>query len=125
MLILLMLAAMLMALLSGHYGLGYSWGIAGGAALLLGLALFGAFLNAINSGAWDKLEAKLVDGWGQAWRWFSVQAMALALALQGAWAALPDDLKAGAPGWAVSAVTATLLAAGILGRLVKQPGDAP
>jgi hypothetical protein len=56
----------------------------------------------------------------KAWRWFSVQAMALALAIQGAWEMVPDDMKAGIPPKLVTAVTVGLLLLGIAGRLVKQ-----
>lgn len=63
---------------------------------------------------------KLVTEWRRAWRWFSVQAMALAAALQGAWVALPDDMRARLPGGVVAAATMLLLLLGIGGRLVKQ-----
>lgn len=62
----------------------------------------------------------LIEEWRQAWRWFSCQAMALAAALQGAWAAVPADMKAHIPATLVTAATITLLLAGIGGRLVKQ-----
>jgi hypothetical protein len=67
----------------------------------------------------------LVAEWRQAWRWFSCQAMALAAAIQGAWAAVPDDMKTRIPDWIVTASTLALLLAGIGGRLVKQQGRAP
>ncbi len=67
----------------------------------------------------------LIEEWRQAWRWFSCQAMALAAALQGAWAAVPDDMKARLPGWIVTAATIALLLAGIGGRLVRQQRRAP
>jgi hypothetical protein len=63
---------------------------------------------------------KLVDDAKSAWRWFSVQAMALALAIQGAWEVLPADMKAGIPPQYVTYITLLLLAMGIAGRLVKQ-----
>ncbi len=62
----------------------------------------------------------LVGEWKRAWRWFSVQAMAGALALQGAWAALPDDMKSHLPGWLVTVFSMVLLLLGLFGRLVKQ-----
>jgi hypothetical protein len=62
----------------------------------------------------------LIKEWKRAWRWFSVQAMVLSLALQGAWAALPDDLKSRIPAWLVAAVSVALLLLGIAGRLVRQ-----
>lgn len=63
---------------------------------------------------------RLVAEWKRAWRWFSVQAMALAMALQGAWASLPDDMRARLPGGIVAAFTIALLLLGIGGRLVRQ-----
>jgi hypothetical protein len=63
---------------------------------------------------------KLVDDAKRAWRWFSVQCMFAAGALQGAWEMAPDDLKAGMPPKLVTIVTVTLLVLGIAGRLVKQ-----
>lgn len=63
---------------------------------------------------------RLVDDARRAWRWFSVQCMTLALVLQGAWEAMPDDLKSGIPPRAVTLITLALLVLGIVGRLVKQ-----
>lgn len=65
----------------------------------------------------------LVDGAKNAWRWWSVQAMALAGAIQGAWVFLPEDLKTRAPDELVSVVTAVLMVLGIVGRLVPQRGE--
>ena len=36
---------------------------------------------------------RVIDEWRQAWRWFSCQAMVLVAAIQGGWAAIPDDLR--------------------------------
>lgn len=63
---------------------------------------------------------KLIDEWRKAWKWFSVQAMGLAIALQGAWAAVPDSLQSAVPHGIVTGVTMTLLVLGIAGRLVDQ-----
>ena len=63
---------------------------------------------------------RLVDDIKSAWRWFSVQAMAWAIALQGAWEFIPDDMKAGIPPKLVTWITVGLLVLGIAGRLVKQ-----
>jgi hypothetical protein len=51
---------------------------------------------------------------------FSVQAMTLAGALQGAWLAIPPDLKAHVPDGLVYVVTLAILALGVIGRLVVQ-----
>lgn len=63
---------------------------------------------------------KLVDDARKAWKWISVQAMALGLAIQGAWELMPQDLKAGFSDQHVRWVAMTLLVIGIAGRLVKQ-----
>ncbi len=62
----------------------------------------------------------LIEEWRGAWRWFSLQAMALTAALQAGWAALPDDLKSHVPERLVTAISIGLLLLGIAGRLVKQ-----
>lgn len=58
----------------------------------------------------------------RAWRWWSVQAMVLAGAVQTTWLALPDDMRASIPPAWVSALTIALLVLGTLGRLVDQGG---
>jgi len=66
---------------------------------------------------------RLVAEWRGAWRWFSLQAMALTAAIQAAWAAMPDDLKQHFPARVVTAVSIALLLLGIGGRLVRQRRD--
>lgn len=65
---------------------------------------------------------KLVDDAKSWWKWFSVQAMALALAVQGAWEVMPADMKSSIPSQYVTYITLGLLVLGIAGRVVKQ-GD--
>lgn len=65
---------------------------------------------------------KLVPDVRRAWRWFSMQAMVASLALQGAWLALPAEMKAAVPDRIVMAATIVLLALGVVGRLVDQGG---
>jgi uncharacterized membrane protein len=62
----------------------------------------------------------LVQEWKQAWRWFSMQAMAATVAVQMVWAGLPDDLKRHLPEKLVAALSLGLLLVGIMGRLVRQ-----
>lgn len=62
----------------------------------------------------------LVEEWRNAWRWFSVQAMALSVLVQAAWEALPADLKQYLPHGLGVALSLGLLLCGILGRLVRQ-----
>lgn len=66
---------------------------------------------------------KLVENARQAWKWFSMQAMALATALQIAWLNMPPDLKDSLPAKALPILTIVLLIAGGIGRMVKQGGD--
>lgn len=69
---------------------------------------------------------KLVENAKQAWRWFSVQAMALAAALQGAWILVPDEMRASLPHGVVQWITIALLVLGVAGRLVVQaPKEKP
>ena len=69
----------------------------------------------------------LIPEWKKCLRMFSVQAMTLAVAIQGAWAFLPPEMVASIPvGW-MRIITITLLVLGVIGRLVVQPnvsGDA-
>ncbi len=63
---------------------------------------------------------KLIDEWRQAWRWFSMQAMVAVAAIQGGWAAIPDDLRQHFPRILVTTLSVGLLLLGIGGRLVNQ-----
>ena len=63
---------------------------------------------------------KVVENARNAWRWFSVQAMVLAGAVQGAWLFVPDDLRASVPQTWMQGITIALMVMGVAGRLVKQ-----
>lgn len=63
---------------------------------------------------------KLVDNAKQAWRWFSVQAMVMAGAIQSAWLFVPDDLRSTIPPQWLQGITIALMCMGVAGRLVKQ-----
>lgn len=63
---------------------------------------------------------KLIPDWKRAWRFFSMQAMAIATALQGAWVFLPDDLRTNIPTLWVASISIAILLLGILGRLLDQ-----
>ena len=62
----------------------------------------------------------LIENASKAWRMFSVQAMTLALVVQTVWIELPADLRDSLDSATVRYITIGLLAAGVLGRLVKQ-----
>lgn len=68
---------------------------------------------------------KLIANWRKAYRMLSIQAMAFATAIQGAWMFLPDDMKTTLPPSVVQWVTMGLMAFGIVGRLVDQPKVKP
>ena len=66
------------------------------------------------------MKMRLIKGYSRAWRFFSVQAMALAVAIQAGWQAMPEDLAARLPdGW-VTGLSIVVLVLGIIGRLVRQ-----
>lgn len=68
------------------------------------------------------MKIHLVDDWKQAWKWFSVQGMALAATIQATWILIPDDLRSAVPQNITSGITIGLLALGVFGRVVRQ-GD--
>lgn len=63
---------------------------------------------------------KMVKDANQAWRWFSIRAMALAIALEGAWQAIPVDLKASIDETWRTVIVIGLLIGGVVGRLIDQ-----
>ena len=65
---------------------------------------------------------KLINDWKGCWRWFSVQAMVLAGAVQAAWVAIPPEWQASIPQEWIRWGTVVLLALGVIGRLVDQGG---
>ncbi len=68
---------------------------------------------------------KLIANWRKAYKMLSIQAMAFATAIQGAWMFIPEDMKATIPPNVVQWVTMGLLVFGIAGRLVDQPKVKP
>jgi hypothetical protein len=66
------------------------------------------------------MKPKLVPDWRQAWRWFSVQSMALAGAVQATWVMIPEDMREAVPGAWVAGITAGILVLGVIGRLIDQ-----
>lgn len=63
---------------------------------------------------------KLVENWKSAWKWFSVQFVAVAGAIQLTVLAFPDALKGWLPDWVTHALALGLLVAAVFGRLVNQ-----
>lgn len=62
----------------------------------------------------------LVPDWRQAWRWFSIQLLALTGALQVAWETLPADALSVIPQDWRGYITLGLILAAIIGRLIDQ-----
>lgn len=69
---------------------------------------------------------QLIPEWQKVWRTYSAQAMALAMAVQLAWAANPEAFKALIPPQYAPWITVAVLVFGMLGRVIKQgpPADA-
>lgn len=65
---------------------------------------------------------KLIDNARAWWKMFSMQAYALALAMLGAWQALPPAWQALVPTSYLMPAVMVVLLAGAVGRLVKQDG---
>jgi hypothetical protein len=65
---------------------------------------------------------KLIHNARRAYRWFSMQTMAISLAGAAAWVAVPQDLRDSVPDLWLGAGAMTLAVLGMIGRLVDQ-GD--
>ncbi len=65
----------------------------------------------------------LIPDWRQAWRWFSVQALALLVALPLVWVSLPADAKAFLPDSFEPWVLVLVAIGGLVGRLIDQKKD--
>ena len=68
---------------------------------------------------------QLVPDWRSAWRWFSVQALAILAALPLVWMALPSDAKGFLPDNLEPWVLFALAVGGIIGRVIDQQPKAP
>ena len=66
------------------------------------------------------MKISFVDDWRQCWKWFSVNCMAISVAIQGAWICIPEDLRKAMPDNLVAIITVVVLLLGVMGRLVKQ-----
>ena len=64
---------------------------------------------------------EMVDHARTAWKWFCMWAMGAGVVVQSVWMAMPEDLKSSLdPSW-VNGIALFLFAAGMVGRMVKQP----
>ena len=66
---------------------------------------------------------RLVKDARRAWRWFSMQAMALQVAAIGSWLSVPDDLRAAVPPDWLAVGALVLTGMGMIGRVIDQGGD--
>ena len=64
---------------------------------------------------------ELVSDWRSAWKFISVNMMALAASLQVTYLSLPEEMQASISPEILSIVTTFLMAAGMAGRVIKQP----
>lgn len=65
-------------------------------------------------------DAHLVPQWRKGWRFISVQAAALNVAVLTAWASMPDDLKQALPSWLLPALAGGVLFIGAAGAFYNQ-----
>ena len=65
-------------------------------------------------------DMRLVKDAKRAWRWFSVQANAVSIAVGAAWLVVPDDMRSAVPADWLAICAVTLAALGTIGRLVDQ-----
>lgn len=63
---------------------------------------------------------KLLDNWKDAWKWFSVQLVAVAGTIQLTVLAFPDELKGWLPDWATHALALGVLGMAVFARLIDQ-----
>jgi len=68
-----------------------------------------------------RLNRHLIDDWKRSWKWLSMQAMVLSIAIQSIWLGMPDEIKSNMSKKLVNIVTISILVLGAIGRLVKQP----
>lgn len=66
------------------------------------------------------LNMELLPDWKEAWRWASMRCMAVAMALQGTWVFLPDDLRERAPEEVITGMTLFILFFGFVGRIFQK-----
>lgn len=61
-----------------------------------------------------------IANWRQGWRFISTQAMALSLAISGAWLSVPEKLQDRLPDGLIAVILMPILILGIIGRFVVQ-----
>lgn len=66
------------------------------------------------------MKINLVDGWHQAWTWYSMHALLWPAAAIGGWEIMPGAWQDAIPHRIVSAIAVSVLLSGMAGRLVEQ-----
>jgi len=77
-------------------------------------------VDGIAGPVWKGHEMKLVEGWQNAWRWFSVWCLTLSGAAPAAWLAVPDEMRRQVPAEWLAVAAVVIAIAGVFGRLVDQ-----
>lgn len=66
------------------------------------------------------MKLRLISNWKQCWRWYSVQADYIPLAVIGAWQVLPAEWKSVVPETWLLYLAVAGFALGIVGRIIEQ-----
>lgn len=66
------------------------------------------------------MKRQLIEEWRSAWKWMSVNCMALVVAIQLTWVNMPPDLKSALPDGLVNYVSIGLLVLGVFGRVTTK-----
>jgi hypothetical protein len=66
---------------------------------------------------------KLVEEWGSCWKWLSVQANTVGIAITSTYGLMYDELKDTLPPKWMTIAVIVVFALGIAGRLISQPAN--
>lgn len=66
----------------------------------------------------NKLKLRVIDDWKAGWKWVSTQALAIGAGINGAWVAVPDELKSNLPPKLLAYASLVIFASGLIGRFV-------
>ena len=66
------------------------------------------------------MKPELISNWQDCWRWFSVQANSIGIAISSTYAIMYDQLKETIPANYMAAATAIVFLLGIIGRIANQ-----
>lgn len=63
---------------------------------------------------------KLIEEWKECWKWFSVQANTIGIAMSSTYGLMYEQLKETIPAQYMAGITAAVFVLGVIGRLVNQ-----